>query len=371
MCKLKKAIYGLKQSARCWYDKFDKVIKNFGFTSSYLDSCLYVRKADTIKDSIYIVLYVDDLVIITGNDQQLKLLKGYLMNLFEMKDMKDIELFLGMRITRTETQISIDQSTYIRTVLEKFSMTNCHPNSTPMENKFDTQTIQSDDYHDAPCRSLLGCLTYISVCTRPDISFAVNIISRYIHKNNKQIWASLLRILSYLKGTVDLKLTYTRSNGKVSVLEAYPDAGFAGDIDSKSTSGHVIKLFDNALIDWSAKKQCTVSTSTTEAEFISLFDCVSKTLYYRALMHSIGQTFDYPFTIHEDNQACVAIANNPNCDSKSVHMRVKYHYMFETFQSKELIHVKYIPTDLQLGDALTKALPFPAFIKHRNNMNLQ
>lgn len=371
VCRLKKAIYGLKQSARCWYDKFDSVIKSFGFKSSYLDCCLYVRKGHTISDTVYIVLYVDDLIIITGNDQQLNLIRDHLTQMFEMKDLDEIELFLGMRITRTDTKISIDQSSYIRTVLAKFNMTDCNPVSIPMENKFNPNNLQSDEYYDAPCRSLLGCLIYISISSRPDIAISVNIISRYIHKNNLQVWKSLKRVLAYLKGTIDLKLTYTRSNGNEQVLEAFADASFANDVDSKSTSGQIFRMYGNAVIDWSAKKQCSVATSTTESEFISLFDCVNKTLYYRELMKSIGLTFNYPFNIYEDNRACVGIANNPNCDSKSAYMRVKYHYMFQVFQNKDLIDVQYIQTDVQLGDALTKPLAIPVFRKHRSAMNLQ
>ena len=371
VCKLKKSIYGLKQSARLWYEKFDKVIKKFGFRSSHLDNCLYVREGQTIKDTIYIVLYVDDMVIITGNIENLNLLKQYIMNAFEMKDLKDIELFLGMRITRTEDSIAIDQTSYIKTVLEKFKMTNCNPVNIPMENRFDCQTLQSEQYYEAPCRSLLGCLIYISICTRPDISVAVNLISRYVEKNNKEVWIALKRILAYLKGTINLKLTYRRTTSDENIISAFADAKYAGDIDCKSTSGHVFQMYGNATIGWTAKKQCAVATSTTEAEFISLFDCVNSTLFYRELLRSINIKIDRPIPIYEDNQACIAIATNPNPTSKAVHMRVKYHYMFETLQNKELIEIKYISTELQLSDTLTKPLPYPTFKQHRDSMNLQ
>ena len=371
VCKLKKSIYGLKQSARCWYDKFDKVIKNFGFKSSHLDNCLYVREAQNIKDSMYVVLYVDDLVIVTGNIESMNLIKQYFMNIFEMKDLNEIKLFLGMRITRTPNTIAIDQESYIQTVLNKFNMANCNPASIPMENRLDCETFQSEIYYDAPCRSLLGCLIYISICTRPDIAVSVNMLSRYVERNNYEIWQALKRVLSYLKGTMHLKLTYTRSNGNQNFLTAYADAKYAGDIDSKSTSGHIFKMFGNAVIDWKAKKQTVVATSTTEAEFVSLFHCIESTLYYRELLRSIGLKYNNPVTIYEDNQACISIATNPNPQTTATHLRVKYHYMFETLQNNELIEIKYIKTDLQLADALTKPLPTPLFRQHRNSMNLQ
>lgn len=134
-----------------------------------MDHCLYVREGNIIAETMYIVLYVDNLIIITGNEQNLNLIRSYLTNLFEMKDLNEIELFLGMGLTRTDTQISIDQSSYTRTVLEKINMTDCKPISTPMENHFDRNPLQSDVYHNIPCRSLLGCLIYISISTRPDI----------------------------------------------------------------------------------------------------------------------------------------------------------------------------------------------------------
>ena len=102
-----------------------------------------------------------------------------------MTDLNEIKLFIGIKIVRYEKRITLDQSAYIKTILEKFKMADCKTISTPLESKLNYIALNSDEKCDAPCRNLIGCLMYLMICTRPDLSTAVNILNRYSKKNIK------------------------------------------------------------------------------------------------------------------------------------------------------------------------------------------
>lgn len=165
VCKLNRALYGLKQAARCWFEVFQKSLIEKGFRNSSVDRCIYILDKGNISENIYVVLYVDDLVIATANIKTLNNFKTYLMNKFRMTDLKDIKFFLGIKVERGNEKISLDQSAYIKRVLEKFNMHDCKAVSTPLPSKLGYLALNSDKKYEAPCRNLIGCLMYIMVCT--------------------------------------------------------------------------------------------------------------------------------------------------------------------------------------------------------------
>ena len=232
-CKLKRALYGLKQAARCWFIKFEKVLLKLGFQTSPVDKCMYILNKGNVNDNIYVILYVDDLVIVTGKTNTMDNFKRHLMNEFSMKDLDCVKLFLGIRVERKENKISLSQSAYIKSVLEKFSMQDCKPVESPLPTKIDYDALNSDEKYDAPCRQLIGCLMYLMVCTCLDLSNALSIVSRYTNKNDLELWKSLKRILIYLKGTFDLKLTYTQGDYD-GILKGYVDLDWAGDTNERA-----------------------------------------------------------------------------------------------------------------------------------------
>ena len=187
VCKLNKAIYGLKQSARCWFEAFEKVLIDYGFKNSPVDRCVYILDKGDIKKNIYVVLYVDDVVIATNSLSVMNAFKEKLASKFEMKDLKDIKLFLGIRITRTGDQICLDQTRYINDILKNY-MPNFNATRTPLPEKLDFDGLNSDVRNNHPSQNVLGSLMYLMLCTRPDLSFAINLISRFVNENNDLIW---------------------------------------------------------------------------------------------------------------------------------------------------------------------------------------
>jgi hypothetical protein len=370
VCRLKKSIYGLKQAAYVWHNAFDKILKEFGFESSDRDKCIYVCKAESQKDYIYLVLYVDDLIISTGNLEKLNDLKSFLMNKFEMVDLGEVKLFLGIKVHRDENTIYLSQETYIDTVLERFGMKDCHPNKIPLQ-KPNYDELKSEISCDAPTQSAWGCLMYIMLCTRPDISIAVNIISRYAAKNNKEVWQCIKGVLRYLKGTRDLKLKFTRNESYEHIIHGYADSDYiGGDLeDPRSTSGFLFKMFDSCLVHWSTQRQECAAVSTTEAEFMALFAAVQQAMAFKYLLTGIGLAIEKPIKIFEDNQGCISLVENEKFNGRTKHMAPKY-FQTRKYVKDGDIALSYIVTGDQLADLLTKPLQRVTLERLRSQLGL-
>ena len=154
---------------------------------------MYILDKGNVFRNIYVILYVDDLVIVTKDIKVMSEFKVYLANKFRMSDLGSIKLFLGVGVLRDNNTISLDQKAYINTILRQFKMSDCIPYETPLIENLEFEKLDMNEYYDAPCQKLLGCLMYLMVCTRPDLSFSVNVLSRFVNRNNKTVW-------EYLKG---------------------------------------------------------------------------------------------------------------------------------------------------------------------------
>ena len=370
VCKLNKALYGLKQAARCWFETFEETLKKKGFKNSAVDRCIYILDRGHISKNIYVLLYVDDLVVVTADPETMRNFKLYLMNQFKMVDLKEIKLFLGIKITRNENEIAMDQSTYIKAILAKFNMSDCNSVQTPLETNINYHNLNDDKMFNAPCRNLIGCLMYVMLCTRPDLSTAVIILSRYLTKNNAELWQCLKRVLRYLKGTINLRLTYKRCAFN-DFLCGYVDSDWGRDeFDRKSTTGYVFKVFEQCVISWNTKKQTTVAASSTEAEYMALHEAVREALWLKSLASSINIHIVNPIILYEDNNGCISIANNFTSHKRSKHIDIKYHFSREQVENKT-IKLIYVSTGNQLADVMTKPLAAPKFLEFRAKLNLK
>jgi reverse transcriptase-like protein len=234
-CRLKKALYGLKQSPRAWFGRFTSAMRRFGYRQSHSDHTLFLRKRG--GKITCLIIYVDDMII-TGDDKvEIENLKRKLFQEFEMKDLGRLKYFLGIEVLRSNKGIFISQRKYVLDLLAETGMMDCKPIETPMMMNHGLQILEGAEFADRmQYQRLVGKLIYLAH-TRPDIAYAVGVVSRFMHKPRVQHMEAVLRIPRYLKGTSGRGVLYQK-HGHLD-LTAYTDADWAGDRDDrKSTSGY-------------------------------------------------------------------------------------------------------------------------------------
>jgi len=191
-----------------------------------------------------------------------------------------------------------------------------------------------------------------------------------MNKNNAELWICLKRILRYFKGNIDKKLEFKKNLSFENIFVGYADSDWGGnEIDRKSTTGFLFKMFNQNLICWNKKNQNSVAASSTKAEYMALFEAVREALWLKSLLESVHIQFERPIKLYEDNQGCKSIANNPSCHKRSKHIDIKYHFTREQIENN-VICIEYISTENQLADILTKPLLAPRFMDLRGKMGL-
>jgi len=363
-CHLHKSLYGLKQAPRAWHTKLKEELESLGFSPSAADPALFIKAIDT---PVYLLTYVDDILVITGDTNELKNTKRNIMAAFDARDLGPATYFLGMDIHRDRRArtITLAQSRLTSNLLSKWP-TEIKPLLTPLSTATkltkDGEPLDTSVDHYS---QMIGTLMYLSACTRPDIAQAVGALARYMAAPTVAHWQAAKGILRYIAGTVNYGITFGKSG---LTLEAYCDADYAGDIDTRrSTTGYVYTLCGGA-ISWSSRLQPTVAASTTEAEYMAAAYATKEGLWLRILFNDLGMKTD-AITIYADNQSAIKLLKNPVFSMRSKHIDVIYHFARERVARQD-IAFKYISTDKMVADALTKPLPSAKFNFCRTAMGI-
>lgn len=298
-------------------------------------------------------------------------IKKLLVEEFDMVDLGELRSFLGMLIDQGNHSLSVSQYSYLEQILTTFNMQDCKSCDTPAMpvNVCESPALAVD----IPYRQAVGSLIYLATCTRPDISYAVSIVSRKMHTPTEQDWIAVKRILRYLQGTKHAKLRYTADSSEYSTLTStfigYSDASYAPDaIDRKSVSGYVF-LMNGAAISWKSKKQPIISLSSMEAEYIALTSAAKEGLWFRKFQCDLGLPASV-LTIFEDNQSTILTAKNDIHNERSKHIDVRYHWIREQISLEKLI-VTYCPTQEMIADIFTKPLGKILFQKFCDMLGLE
>jgi hypothetical protein len=363
---LQKALYGLKQSPRLWQLTLKAALKRLGYLPLFADQCVY-RNAST---GLIIITYVDDFLLIGPHGQELQQLKRQLSNAFEMKDLGPCQFFLGVRITRKGSQITLCQDAYIRKVLDQFGMLECRAVTTPLDpGASDTLVPYQGSAAEDQIKlyqSLVGCINYLATQTRCDIAFTASALSRFLVNPAPAHIKSAKRALQYLKGTIMYSITlggpkYGPNNLDIRL---YTDSDYAGDRHTyKSTSGYV-SFVAGGPVSWQSKRQSVVAQSSTEAEYIAMSELAKEGSWIRYLLEGLkykGQDLE-SITLFGDNQGALSLAENPTFHRGSKHIAVRYHLVRQEVEEGRL-QLAYIPTDHMPADGLTKALKTPAHMR--------
>jgi hypothetical protein len=376
-CKLKKSIYRLKQASRQWYLKFNDTITSFGFKENTVDRCIYLKVSGS--KFIFLILYVDDILLASSDLGILHETKKFLSKNFEMKDMDEATYVIGIEIFRDRSRgiLGLSQKAYIERVLERFKMENCSASVAPIQkgDKFSLMQcpqneLERKQMEGIPYASAVGSLMYAQTCTRPDISFAVGMLGRYQSNPGMDHWKAAKKVMRYLQGTKDFMLTFRRSDSLE--VTGYSDSDFAGCIDSrKSTFGYLFMLAGGA-ISWKSAKQTIIASSTMEAEFVACFEATVHGLWLRNFISGLGivNSVSKPLRIYCDNSAAVFFSKNDKYSKGAKHMELKYLTVKEDVQ-KQRVSIEHISTQLMVADPLTKGLAPKTFKEHVNRMGLE
>ena len=348
--KLKKAIYGLKQSSLMWYERVRDCLCKLGFKISSHEQCLFTKMNDNVK--IIVAVYVDDFLIFSTCKTETENLKTVLKSQFRIKDLGCVKRYLGMRVTIDKkcNTIKIDQQQYIEQLLFKFKMFNCKPIDTPIECKLNLEKTEKC-VTDIPYQRLIGSLMYLAVMSRPDIAYSISYLSQFNNCHNETHFNHAKRVLKYLQKTKHYCLKYSKDNLE---LKGFVDADWASDtLDRKSYTGFCFTMC-GSVISWQSRKQKTVSLSSTEAEYVALSEATREAIYLRNLMYEITGKLCV-ITLHCDNQSALKLAVNNQSLNRTKHIDVRHHYVKDAIKNN-LIKVKYISTQEMPADLLTKGL---------------
>ncbi|KAL4018602.1 hypothetical protein IC575_022202 [Cucumis melo] len=334
VCRLHKSLYGLKQSPRQWYIRLYTFILKQGFHRNSYDACVYWKLSQK-GTYIYLLLYIDDIILVSKDYVEICELKKQLSNEFEMKDLGELKRILGMDVKRDRKKglSTISQESYVIKLLEKYNISGSKTVSTPLASYFRLSSSQCPvtkqerlEMSNIPYCNAIGSIMYLMICTRPDLGYAMSMISRFMSNPGKEHWKVVKWVLRYLEGSTSVSLCYSRDYDKSTLLEGFTDADYVADLDKRrSLSGHIFRLYGN-VVSWKVNLHPVVALSTTESEYISLGEAVKEAVW---LQRIVGELLSQEFIpiIHCDSQSAIYLAKNPYHHERSKHIDVKFHYI--------------------------------------------
>ena len=364
--RLIKSLYGLKQSPRVWWKLISTYLGSIGFEKVDSDWGLYFRP----RDRTYLLLYVDDVLIASPSMGPIEDVKRSLQAKWKWTDMGEAAYVLGLKMERDRPSrlIRLSQEAYIERILVRFGMQDALTVVTPLEDsKLEVSGSEVNYSRQKLYLSIVGSLMWISQSLRPDISFAVSLLSRFGVNPTEEHLRISKRVLRYLKGTADKGLTLGNFSvpSVSSSLVGFCDADYAGDVNTRrSTTGYIFKYMGSS-ISWGSTRQATVALSTCEAEYMALAEALKEGIWLIRVLKDLGKV-ERQFTVFCDNQGAIALSANPGKHSRSKHIDVRYHFIRERVDDGQ-VDIQHVGTLNQAADMLTKALNNA---KHAHNCQL-
>lgn len=351
VCKLERALYGLKQSPRAWFGRLSSAMRKYGYRQSNSDHTLFLKHRQSKVTAL--IVYVDDMII-TGDDaDEISRLQEQLSTEFEMKNLGGLKYFLGIEVARSRKGIFLSQRKYVLDLLTEVGLLECKPVDTPiLQNHRLGEYLDQVPADKGRYQRLVGKLIYLSH-TRPDIAYAVSVVSQFMQNPSEDHMGAVIRILRYLKSSPGKGLMFTK-NAHLNI-EGYTDADWAGNIlDRKSTSGYFTFVGGN-LVTWRSKKQKVVALSSAEAEFRGMAKGLCELLWLRGLLTEVGFPPDSTMNLFCDNKAAIDISHNPIQHDRTKHVEIDRHFIKQNLEEK-IIQFPFVKSEDQLADILTKAV---------------
>ena len=359
VCRLIKSLYGLKQAGREWHKTLIAFLREKGFKQLFKDPCVF-KKGSTI-----LVVYVDDIIVISETEELRTMTKKLIMDKFKARDLGPINNFLSIEVKRTSDTLTLSQEHYVEKLLEKFQMSNSRPAKTPMQKYPHPEESGAGEQPAFPYREAVGALMYLAVCTRPDIATAVSNAARNQANPTEADVKAVKFIFRYLNATKGRKLTYHKS--MTAPLFGAGDSDWANPtVKYKSRAGHTL-IRGGAAVVWKSRVLPRPCLSSAEAEYKAASQAARDIAWARQLYQELGWTQQQPTLLQLDNQQAIRMTEDRGALNRTKHVAVQQQYVTMMHEEKQLL-VEYVHTNDNVANLLTKGLQGKAFRRHSSTI---
>ena len=371
--RLGKFLYGLKQSGLEWHSTVKEFLFDLGYTQSPAEPCFFIwRENGTAAEGSslgpterfhMLVVYVDDFLAFGSDDQIENDFYILLREAFGDVPRKQGNFtFLSIEIKqRKDGSATLCMPGYCRKILEEYNMLDCKSVTNP-DYSSGQQHVDDTPADGTLFLQILGSLMYLACSVRFELLCVLSRLASKAKSPTESDMKALKRVLRYINGTTDLGITY-RPSEEIK-LTCKVDSSFDSEPNSKSRSGMMFSLGDeHAAFHAKSTKQIMIAVSSTESEYIALYEAVLEIIWLRYLLADMGHPQTEPTVVYEDNESCIQIAEGAGSLQRTKHFTRRLHYTRQA--SKEgLIEIHHLGTDLMTADVLTKPLPDKDFRRH-------
>jgi Reverse transcriptase (RNA-dependent DNA polymerase) len=378
--QLLKGLYGIKQGPRIWSRKLHKELYDMGFIRLECDHSVFVYERNNVK--LVIPVHVDDLIIASKSKTAISEFKREFSKRFKLRLQGPTTFFLGVKLERDRANrtISLSQPTYIQSIIDEYIHLGpdriFNATLTPMlENLHlsETQCPSTDEEKQRmaqfPYRQVVGKLLYLSIATRPDISYAVGVLCRFLKNPGKEHWAAVKHLLRYVKGTKDLKLIYSPVE-RTHPFITFSDADHGGHPDNARSTAGFVSLVAGAAVHWSSRLHRQVTLSSTESEYVSASAACQEIMWMRYFFEEIGHGTREPSPLFMDSASAIQVAKNPEHQSTMKHVHRHHHWVRERVEAGDIV-VRHVPGTENVADIFTKPLGKSKFLYLRDLLGLR
>ena len=354
----------MKSSPKTWNVTIHRYLLSKNFQSCKVENCLYRRLTD--KEEVLLVLYVDDILYTASTEEALTQFEELLGSEFKLKFTDKLSKYLGMEIKVEENKLTAIQKKNINKMASELGeqLKNVH---VPMVNNRSNEP-ESKKLDDVKLyQNIVGQLLYVNLCTRPDVTYIVNVLSRFIKEPTIYHLNLAKRVIRYLKTTENIGLVFRalkEEEGKTEI-KAFVDSTYLSEEDLKSVFGFVVYVNGN-IVKYRTKKLKLLTESVCESEFLGIYHVSKEVRFIVTLLEFLGVKHKTP-VIYCDNRSAVSIANNLTSVERTKHIKAKYLKVQELVSNNE-VEVKYIPGEDQVADLLTKPLARGMFEEQRERL---
>ncbi|XP_034604772.1 uncharacterized mitochondrial protein AtMg00810-like [Setaria viridis] len=305
--------------------------------------------------TLIIGVYADDLIITSSEQEDIDAFKREMTAMFHMSDLGMLGYYLGIEVEQSNRDITLCKCAYAKKLLEQCGMGDYKPCQATMEEKLkllkDNVVAKVDTTR---YRNIVGGMRYLTH-TRPDISFAVGYVSRFMEEPQEDHLAVIKHLLRYIAGTCGYGIVYSQRSTATLELSAYSDSDMVGDVNTRQSTTGVMFFLSDCPVSWQSQKQRIIALSTCEAEYIAAATASCQGTWLRRLLQELtGEVLCGP-VLRVENKSAIALARNPVLHDWSKDIDIKYHYIRDCIDGG-CIKLEYVETARQFGDILTQTL---------------